>query len=367
MALLGNVLVIPGAFLVVFTGCLSLGFGCLSGFLAEVCNHANRVFITALLKILDVMAAVPAGHLAVKSPPWGGIILWYALILSLAYARVRRRTLIASASIVCIAACTWVHAMNRDPDLHVFPVGKGHAILIDVPGADDVLIDPGAQFSSRILLAYLRRCGVNRLRAVVLSDAKPDRAGALDVLLDELPVNEVWCTPYTFESDEASRVATAIERRGVSIRYLTRGDGGLLPGGIEWEVLHPLAGNRYRSPRTASPVIRVARGASSVLIVGAPGRRMTQELLEAPLELMGSVLVLGRVTHSEHCSETWLREVSPDLVIFSSDRGTSASFIRRLETCGAAPHRVDEMGAAVLRLDGEPIAEAEDPHVTELL
>ena len=58
-ALLGNLVVVPGSFLVVFTGCLSLLVGSSFPLCAEVFNHANRVFISLLLMVVEWVRNVP--------------------------------------------------------------------------------------------------------------------------------------------------------------------------------------------------------------------------------------------------------------------------------------------------------------------
>ena len=73
VALVGNLLVVPGAFLIVLTGCLTLLTGTVSGLLAEIFNHANRVFAWLLLQVVDGMADVSAGHRYVRAPGWPAV------------------------------------------------------------------------------------------------------------------------------------------------------------------------------------------------------------------------------------------------------------------------------------------------------
>ncbi len=59
---------IPMAFLIVFTGCLSLLSGFMIGVWGEVFNHANQVFISMLIKWIEMISEIPGGHSFVQSP-----------------------------------------------------------------------------------------------------------------------------------------------------------------------------------------------------------------------------------------------------------------------------------------------------------
>lgn len=93
IALLGNVLVIPLAFLIVLAGALSLVLGACVNFFAVTFNHANVVLASALVHGIRAMSRVPGGSVRVASPPVWAVVAWYALLgvlCALAYRRSRR-------------------------------------------------------------------------------------------------------------------------------------------------------------------------------------------------------------------------------------------------------------------------------------
>jgi competence protein ComEC len=80
VALVGNLLVIPLAFMIVLGGCLSVLFGGCVPLLAEVFNHANHVLISVLVTGVGAMARVPGGHIEVARPSLLWVVAWYAAV-----------------------------------------------------------------------------------------------------------------------------------------------------------------------------------------------------------------------------------------------------------------------------------------------
>jgi ComEC/Rec2-related protein len=82
IALLGNLIALPLAFLIMLAGCLSLTLGTLSLWLADLFNHANAALVLALAWAMRWLAAVPGGHWTVAAPPvW--VLAAYFLFLGL--------------------------------------------------------------------------------------------------------------------------------------------------------------------------------------------------------------------------------------------------------------------------------------------
>ena len=78
VALIANLAAIPASFLIVLVGGLAIVLGALWLPLAVLANTLNLGIITALLKILGWLAAIPGACVAVPRPPWWILPLWYA-------------------------------------------------------------------------------------------------------------------------------------------------------------------------------------------------------------------------------------------------------------------------------------------------
>ena len=80
VALLCNILVIPLAFLIVLSGCLSLVLGSCLLFMADVFNHAALAVISLLVWVMKIMTIVPYGSMDIPRPPLWSVLLWYMLL-----------------------------------------------------------------------------------------------------------------------------------------------------------------------------------------------------------------------------------------------------------------------------------------------
>lgn len=354
-ALVGNLLVIPCAFLVLVSGVLSIVMGSWFVLAAEVFNHAGRVFASLLLAWVGGVARLPCSHFFVRSPPGGFLLLWYgALVMLLAARGFTRRALLAG--IVFAAAVGGSGAWRGgEARVDVLDVGQGNAALVDVPGRDDVLVDAGPAFCGRRVLRHLRAKGVDRLRCIVLTHGDADHVGGASEILRYLPVDELWCSPFMKYSSTARAVLADAARAGVRVRRLARGARGFL-GGVEWEVLHPDGARASRRSGDGSLVMRFGNGPASVLFMGGAGGGVERDLLLVPVDAAAGVLVVGDHGAAGTCGLPWLEAVSPAHAVVSAgadhpDGCPDADVLRRLASRGITVWRTDRDGGIEIRLE----------------
>jgi competence protein ComEC len=92
VALPANILVIPLAFFIILSACLSLMLGPLLGLFADIFNHANLVLITIFVRAMGWMADIPGGSFVVPRPPIWSLVLWYLFLAAVAFLiRTRRK------------------------------------------------------------------------------------------------------------------------------------------------------------------------------------------------------------------------------------------------------------------------------------
>ena len=92
IALVGNLVVIPLAFAIVLTGCLSLVLGPCAIWMGSALNHVNVGFIRLLVWILAGLHRVPGGTVTGNPPPLGFVLAWYAVLIGLVVLLTIRRT-----------------------------------------------------------------------------------------------------------------------------------------------------------------------------------------------------------------------------------------------------------------------------------
>ncbi len=350
VALAANLFVIPSAFLIMLTGVLSLAGGLFFPGWAEVFNHANRVFITALLKGIEWAAEAPGGHFFVRSPPGWLLAAWYGFLLAGVWGARRRAGWMLAALAACgVAAGAWHFSEEETMTLDLLDVGQGNAALVNVPGSQDLLVDTGSRFYALRVVQHLRRQGVRNLRALVLSHADSDHMGGAREILSVFPVEELWCPPVTGRSPVYQETLEAAEARGVRIRRMVQGQRGALAGGGEWEVLFPPETGPVRSGDEACLVLRVGRNAVSALLMSDAGEAAGRQMLSAGLEVSARVLVAGGHGADTATTEAWLEAVDPEVVVLSIGADNTQglpdrNLLERLRARGLQVHRTDEQG-----------------------
>jgi ComEC/Rec2-related protein len=81
IALLGNLLAVPLAFLILLTGCLSLISGVFIGILGVIFNSANLVFVRVLIGGMRILEQVPYGWVDCGRIPLWGVFVWYGVLI----------------------------------------------------------------------------------------------------------------------------------------------------------------------------------------------------------------------------------------------------------------------------------------------
>ncbi|MFC1497687.1 ComEC/Rec2 family competence protein [Verrucomicrobiota bacterium] len=85
IAFVSNLIVIPLAFLVVLSGCLSLVLGSCIALFAHIFNHANLALVSILTGAMRLMAGIPFGSIEVKKPSLWIILLCYACLTAIIF------------------------------------------------------------------------------------------------------------------------------------------------------------------------------------------------------------------------------------------------------------------------------------------
>jgi len=90
VALLGNFVALPMAFLILVTGCLSLTAGLVAGWLSTVFNHANWCFVRLLVGGMKGLERIRFGWMEVARIPLWAVIAWYVVLIGSVWAMRRR-------------------------------------------------------------------------------------------------------------------------------------------------------------------------------------------------------------------------------------------------------------------------------------
>ena len=231
-------------------------------------------------------------------------------------------------------------------------IGQGDATFVEMPDGRRLLVDGGPGDDE--VLRWLRRRGVGRLDAVVLSHPHPDHLNGLGPVLAGMPVGALFVPrpPEVGEEDFLALWQSAFAR-GVPI-----GGPAHAPGpGLRF--VHPLGG--FRAPgrdrvNEESLVLEVTHAGQRVLLTGD-----IEDDAERWLgPRLGPVTVLKAPHHGSHSSSTGplIRATAPAVIVVSCGRENRYRHPRPemlLRTAGIPIYRTDRDGTVVVELDGGPV------------
>ena len=234
------------------------------------------------------------GHAFVPGPPWGWVVVFYALLglATMAGAsrwRSRRRWWgLAIAWGAIGALLPIVPSVPDATEAEILSVGHGLAVVVRSPVGKTALYDCGRMgdphVGRRVIAPALWSRDVRRIDVLILSHADADHFNGLPDLLDRFPIGVVRFPPGFGgpANPGAKRLLDEVKARGIAAGPIADGDRVDLGGGTVLTALHPRAVGRPGSTDNARSV---------VLDVASLGRRF---LLTGDLERDGLADVVAR-------------------------------------------------------------------------
>jgi competence protein ComEC len=239
-------------------------------------------------------------------------------------------------------------------------VGQGDAVAIRSPAGRWILVDTGPRgrtydASARVVIPYLRRRGVARIEALVLTHPDLDHIGGAESVVQALEVGYVVDPFQATGKDAYVGALEAASRRGVPWIEARR-DVSIRLDGMEVSVLFPDGPTSMSYSGTESNaqsiVLLVRYGEFEALLTGHAPVEVEKAILDdLPSDL--EVLKVGYHGSNTSTSPLLLARTSPELAVISVGARNRyghphADVVKRILESGARVLRTDLSGYIVI-------------------
>jgi len=315
----------------------------------------------------------------IPAPPiWVALCFALALI-ALAWSFGRNRRVFA-ASVAAFALFAFIVITYPFPprilkgklEITALDCGRGEALFTVLPDGTTMLMDAGGRESfgpdtgrwnpgEDIVSPYLWSLGIQKIDILVLGSGGGENIKAMDAILRNFKVRELWRGPRVVNPAYQEMVDTARER-GVAIREIAADDQETR-GEAEIRVLWPsLVFQKSHLPLSDdAPVLRIASAGGSVLLRGDTGEQVGRALAKSSDSLASDILESARPLSESSFQSEFLERVNPKVVVISGERnygraGRSFPVYQKLHAAGVQVLRTASDGAVTVDADGSHFA-----------
>lgn len=368
LAIFGNLLVIPAAFIVVATAAAA----CAVSFLPLVpqpFGFAADFIAGVMIEFTKWLANIPLAYVdKISVSPW--LLLFYVIALATIVewrrSHVARRWLLVAA-LAILNIFVWQQAWLAGPKLRLtfFDVGQGDAALLEFPNGN-LLIDTGPydeeyDAGTWVLAPFFRRGGISQLDAVVITHPHADHLGGLPALLRAIKIKKVFACGIETNSPLEQSCERLMDSLKVPLLVLRAGQRvtDFSPAAV-W-ALHPRRGeNWFRHLNDASVVIKVVFGQEAFLFPGDAEFESEGHLLQTARLLDSDILKVGHHGSNTSSLPRFLDAVSPQWAVASVGRWNrfghpDPEVSARYDSLDIPFLRTDQNGAVIFETDGKAL------------
>ena len=255
---------------------------------------------------------------------------------------------------VWVALAVWLAGCARAEariEMVFFAAGKADAILIQTQGSA-VLVDAGLDKDAEALVEKLKKRGVARLDALIVTHFDKDHVGGADVVLERMAVGAVYQPGYAKDSKQYRQYTAALAAAGVTPFTLVENHSFRLDGADYAIDVANESDYGEDEENDFSLVVKVTCGQATALLAGdAEAARLGELLEEGGLDSQ-----LVKVPHHGRYNANtaaFLEAVNPQLAVITSsdEQMEDPETLATLQALGAQV-LLTRQGDVVCRSDG---------------
>lgn len=279
-------------------------------------------------------------------------------------------------------------------------VGQGDCALITTPEGLHILVDGGGTVSFRkpqdawrnrrepyevgakTVVPLLKKRGIHRLNAVIVTHGDQDHAGGLAAVLKHFPVDAVLMNGSLSDTGTIRELMADAVSKNIPVYSVSRGMGLRPDQATEIHFLYPLPAQKSstgeHNPAESIPVIKeqnhqsivfmLKMGEASFLFTGDMDIKAEQQVLqleqENKMKRDGDAISVDFMKIAHHGSKTstsaeWLAYWRPAISVISVGAANSyghpnQAVVERLGLQGSRIYRTDHHGEVQIKVNGKP-------------
>jgi competence protein ComEC len=371
LSLPANLLVIPLAFLGLASGIAAAILNLLIPFLADIYTAAAWLFLHALIKLAEWAGAWPLAYFELYRFLFLHMVLYcigLLLLFNLNQPAVKRWVWIYALVLANVFLWSGNDTLRNRLQVVFLDVGQGDAALVTFPDERHLLIDGGPQTPHSnagkwVIAPYLKRAGIRKLDALVLSHADADHLGGFPYVMRHFKVSEVWDNGQQKDTALSREYLALIDSLKIRRRILRAGEmiADFAPANMF--IMHPserFLNHSGEKLNEGSLSLKLSYGAIDFLFTGDAELEGEQQIVQFGDLLHSEVLKVGHHGSRTSSSPILLESVRPQVAVISAGELNKFGHphdevLQRLHQLNSQVLRTDHDAAIILTTDGQEL------------
>lgn len=269
--------------------------------------------------------------------------------------------LIFVSCLLLVVSCVFYYLyQEQKSEVVFFDVGQGDAILINLPGNNEILIDGGPDMTILYKLGRYLPIYNRDIELMILTHPHSDHLNGLLGVLERYQVKQVLLTGVEYQSDNYEEFI----KQTKFIQQLKPEDNKQINiGEYILNIFYPqenLAGQEVKNLNNSSIVLQLVQpSGKKIMFMGDAEKEIEDELLKKypPTELQSALIKVSHHGSNTASQEKFLQAIKPQQAIISvgiNDLGLpTLRVIRRLERLGIKIFRTDELGDIIFKFNND--------------